>query len=95
MEVRNRLSGILPVIDNDPKTAFVYLFLPSDGADAMMDVVANSRMPAFQLHQRRDVLLRNHQDMHGRFGTDVSKSQHGVSFMDDGRRNLFFYDPAK
>lgn len=95
MQMRNRLTGVRPVVDHQPEAGIVNPFLPRNR------LRRHQQMPKKRLILRRGIahphnfLLGNNQNMHWRLRADVMKSQAKIIFISDPGWNFLRNDPGK
>jgi hypothetical protein len=95
MDMENRLSGIMAVIDDHTVTAFIKTPFGGDGPGNKEQVTDELSVRDNKTVNVGDMFFRHDERMDRRLGIDVLKSDRVFILVDDCCGDLFFDDLAK
>jgi hypothetical protein len=88
MEMENDLTRVWAIVGHHPVARFSDASLRCHLLNGTHKVAHQCRIPYWDLVEGRDVLLRDHQEVHRGLWVDILEGQDMVIFIDLGRRDL-------
>jgi hypothetical protein len=95
MDMKDRLAGIMAVVDDHPVTAFIKAPFRGDGLGDKEQMPNELTIRDNETVNIVNVFFRHDERMDRRLGIDVLKSDRVLIFVDDRGGNLFLDDLAK
>ena len=95
MDMVNRLAGVLTIVDDEAEAVLDQTFLIRHAPCGDQQMSHRGRVLGRQIVNRRDVLLRNDEDMRWRNRSDVAKGERVLVFVDDRCRDFLLEDVAE